>query len=110
MNFNTGEITDGQILAEPSTQSVYPYTTTNIYNYTDNQINNPGSHVTVERTEDVLTNLFMRSGGGRNNFIFQPNSAVDDYCTAALSDTSFSGVPITQKSMSFDINVEEVYL
>ena len=109
MNFNTGdEENTGQLIPTNTDISTKPYSLSNIWKW--DAVTDTENFITVDRTEDVLTNLFARTGGARLPFIFQSNSDVDDYSTAVLSDNSFQPQPASSASESLEVSIEEVYI
>jgi len=109
INYNSGDVeSDGQLIPTNTDISAMPYSLSNVWKW--DEVVNTVTHVTVERTEDVLNNLFARTGGGRLPFIFQGNSEIDDFSTAVLSDTSYAPETLSSGSSSLQINLEEAYL
>lgn len=85
-----------------------PYSLSNVWRW--DTVTDTENFVTIERTEDVLTNLFARTGGGRLPFIFQGNSDIDDYASAVLSNDNYIADSVSSASNSLDVEIEEVYL
>ena len=109
MNFNTGDIeATGKLIPTNTDISAMPYSLSNVWRW--DTVTDTENFVTIERTEDVLTNLFARTGGGRLPFIFQGNSDIDDYASAVLSNDNYIADSVSSASNSLDVEIEEVYL
>ena len=98
----------GKLIPTNTDISAMPYSLSNVWRW--DTVTDTENFVTIERTEDVLTNLFARTGGGRLPFIFQGNSDIDDYASAVLSNDNYIADSVSSASNSLDVEIEEVYL
>jgi len=64
----------------------------------------------VDTAEDILSNVFGATMGGKGLFVFQPHEDKDDFYVSRLNSTSFDAVKINDDISTYTFACEEVFL